>query len=95
MEPKELRDLAKAPLVHKSLGRASFEKKEVEVENIKFRRSIYVTQDLKKGDEININNVRRIRPGYGLAPKYFNEILGKRVKCDIERGTAMSWDHIE
>ena len=96
MEPEELRNLCeKALLVYKSLGRASFEKKEVEVENIKFRRSIYFIQDLKKGDEINIKNIRRIRPGYGLAPKYFNEILGKKVKCDIEKGTAVSWDHFE
>ena len=96
MEPEELRNLCeKASLVYKSLGRASFEKKDVEIENIKFRRSIYVTQDPKKGDEINIKNIRRIRPGYGLAPKYFNQIIGKRVSCDIEKGTAMSWDHIE
>ncbi len=96
MEPLELYDLCNKGLsVFKSLGSASFNKKEVEVENIKFRRSIYVIADLKKGDMLSTENIRRIRPGYGLLPKYFQEVLGVKVNCDIEKGTALNWDLIE
>ena len=96
MEPVELQDLCnKASLVYKSLGSASFEKKKVEVENRKFRRSIYVIADLKKGDILSKENIRRIRPGYGLSPKYFSDVLGKKANSDIDKGTALDWSLIE
>ena len=96
MEPSELYDLCnKALTVFKSLGSASFNKKEVEVENIKFRRSVYVVADLKKGDVLTRENIRRIRPGHGLLPKYFEELIGMRARCDIEKGTALNWDLVE
>lgn len=96
MEPHELKDLCKkAKLVHKSIGKASFEKKKAEVENIKFRRSIYIIKDLKKGEELDETNIRRIRPGYGLAPKYFDDVLGKKVNSDVEKGTALDWSLVE
>tara|TARA_Y100001968_G_C19442894_1_gene763571 strand:+ start:1114 stop:2133 length:1020 start_codon:yes stop_codon:yes gene_type:complete len=96
MEPDELKDLcAKARLVHQSIGKASFQKKKAEIENVKFRRSIYIVKDLKKGDKLDETNIRRIRPGYGLLPKYFNEVIGKKINCDVERGTALDWSLIE
>ena len=96
MEPSELKELCKkASMVYESIGIGSFERKQAEVENIKFRRSIYIISDLKKGDEINKNNIRRIRPGFGLLPKHFDEVIGKKINRDVERGTALSWDLIE
>ena len=60
-----------------------------------FSRSIYVTQDIKSGEEISTENVRAVRPGYGLHPKYYHDIQGKIVKQDLKKGTALSLDHIE
>ena len=96
MEPHELRDLCeKSILVHQSIGKASFERKQSEEENAKFRRSIYVTSDIKKGDILSKENIRRIRPGFGLLPKYFDKVLGKKINCDVEKGTPLSWELIE
>ena len=62
-----------------------------EISNKKFRRSIYFVKDLKKGNLIKKEDIRRIRPGYGLEPKYFDEIIGRRINCDVFRGEAVSW----
>ena len=78
-----------------SLGQAGYERKPAEETNVKFRRSVYFVQDLKAGDVISENSIRRIRPGYGLAPKYEKELLGKRVKTDIVAGTATAWELID
>lgn len=56
------------------------------------RRSLYIAEDLKAGDVLTPKNLRRIRPGNGLAPKYYDLLLGKRVNCDIAKGTPVSWD---
>lgn len=46
---------------------------------------------MRAGDEITVHNVRSIRPGLGLSPKYYEYVLGKKIKCDVKRGTALSW----
>lgn len=63
-------------------------------ESTKFRRSLYIVEDMKAGDVITEKNMRSIRPGLGLPPKYYDILLGKKVKCDVKRGTALSWDMI-
>ena len=94
--PDELRELTKSCYeAWQALGVAGYERKEAEQENIKFRRSIYTIKDIKKGQTLDENNIKRIRPGFGLPPKHFNEILGKKTLEDLERGTALSWDFIE
>jgi pseudaminic acid synthase len=60
--------------------------------NKKFRRSVYFVNDLKEGDVITENDIKRIRPGYGLDPKYFNEVVGQRLKLNVDRGQPVSWD---
>ena len=62
-----------------------------EVLNKKFRRSIYFVKNLKKGDLIKDGDIRRIRPGYGLEPKYFDEIIGRRLNRDVLRGEPVKW----
>lgn len=96
LEPKELKKLCfETKEAWEALGEAGYERKSVEKANIKFRRSIYVVKDIKEGEIFSQDNLRRIRPGYGLEPKYYNEILGKRAKVDIKMGTAMEWSLLE
>ena len=96
IEPDQLNSLCiKCKSVWEALGSAGYERKPVEKDNIKFRRSIYVVRDIDSGEALTIENIRRIRPGYGLPPKYFNELIGKRVKSRIEKGTPLDWGMLE
>ncbi len=93
LEPEELKRLCvETKIAWESLGKASYEHKPVEENNMQFRRSIYVVKDIKAGERITMENIRRIRPGYGLAPKYFEEVIGRTARVDLERGTALHWD---
>ena len=77
----------------KSLGtNKEFLRPESELENLIFRRSIYFVQDLKAGEKVTKNHIRRIRPGYGISPKYYYEIIGKTLSKDAYRGDAVKWD---
>lgn len=90
LEPHELKQLCKDTKdAWSALGTAGFERKPAEEQNMRFRRSLYIVKDIKSGDILTQENVRRIRPGFGLAPKYYDEILGKKVNRDLERGTAL------
>ena len=95
LEPVELKKLVEETnLAYKAIGKAGYERKPVEADNIKFRRSLYFVKDLKSGDIITETDIKRIRPGFGLAPKYYQEVIGQKVTTDIERGTAVSWECI-
>ncbi len=76
-------------------GKESFKRSNLEKDNLVFRRSIYFVKDLKKGEIIKNDDIKRIRPGYGLKPKYFNSLIGKVVKKDVERGDPLKWEVIE
>ena len=65
---------------------------EAERESLAFRRSIYVVKDLAAGDKLTPDSVRIVRPGFGLAPKHYDRILGAIVRHDTKRGTPVSWD---
>ena len=73
-------------------GRGGYERKPAEELNIKFRRSVYFVKDIKSGEIIQPEHIRRIRPGFGLMPKFEEQMIGKTVKQDIKRGTATSWE---
>ncbi|MDC0571662.1 pseudaminic acid synthase, partial [Flavobacteriaceae bacterium] len=75
---------------HKAIGKVSYELTEKQKVGKQFSRSLYVSKDVKKGDVITKENVRSVRPGYGLHPKHSKDILGKTFKSDIEKGTALS-----
>lgn len=78
-----------------TLGRPSFDRQKAESGSSVFRRSIYFVRDLPAGTVVGVEDIRRIRPGMGLAPKYFDELLGKRVKVAVKRGQATSWELFE
>ena len=75
-----------------AMGQVSYGATEAEKKSIVFRRSLYVVKDIKAGDLLTTENVRAIRPGLGLATKYLDVVIGKSVKHDIKRGTALTWE---
>ncbi len=96
LEPDEMALLVReCNTAWQALGHISYEVTEQEKNSLKFRRSLYIVEDLKKGAILTEKNVRSIRPGLGLSPKYYDVVLGKRVKCEVKRGTGLSWDLIE
>lgn len=96
MEPEEMAQLVReCETARQALGRVSYEVQEQERKSLQFRRSLYIVKDMKKGDVITEKNMRSIRPGLGLSPKYYNVVLGKKVNCDIRQGTGLCWNMIE
>ena len=95
LEPAELKRLVEETVIaHQAIGHVGYERKPIEIDNIKFRRSLYFVNNLKCGETITSADVKRIRPGFGLAPKHYQEVIGQRVVKDIERGTAVQWELI-
>lgn len=93
LEPHELKSLCQeSKIAWQSIGEINYKKKGQENQNAVFRRSIYFSKDLKKGELIDESNVKRIRPGFGLAPKHFYEIMGKKVLKNVEAGDPVSWE---
>ena len=92
MEPAEMAQLVQeTERAWQAMGQISYGATEAEKKSLVFRRSLYIVKDLKTGDMLTAENVRAIRPGLGLATKYFDVVLGKPVNQDIKRGTALSW----
>ncbi|MNJ96133.1 Pseudaminic acid synthase [compost metagenome] len=95
MEPAEMAQLVlETERAWESLGAVSYGPTDSERKSIQFRRSLYVVQDIKAGDVLTRQNVRAIRPGFGLPSKYLEIVLGKSVTRDVKRGTALGWDLI-
>lgn len=96
MEPKEFKEMVKAVReVEKALGKVSYELTEKVKKSREFSKSLFIVKEVKAGEEITNENVRSIRPGYGMHPKYFKGILGKKFRKDAERGTPLEWGMIE
>lgn len=92
-EPNELKELVNATRdAWSALGSKSFTRPSAESGSKVFRRSIYFVSDIKSGDKIKSTDIRRIRPGFGLPPKYFDTVIGKTVIKDVERGEAVTWE---
>lgn len=90
LEPQELKSLVEnIKIAEKALGRINYGKTRAERKNIIFRRSLFVIKDIKKGEAFSEDNIRSIRPGAGLKPKYLKDISGKRAIKDIKRGTPL------
>ena len=93
LEPNEMKDLVdNVRLLEKALGSVDYSLTEKEMDSLVFRRSLFAVEDISPGDILTSRNVRSIRPGYGLAPKHYDDILGLRAAKTIERGSPISWD---
>ena len=96
MEPAEYAQMVREiRQVETALGRVSYGPTEQEKDSTVFRRSIFCIKDIAKGEKITEENIRIIRPGYGLKPKYMGELLGKVAAVDIARGTPMQFELVE
>lgn len=95
MEPEEFKEMVdNIRITEKALGRVTYELTYKQEKSREHSRSLFVIKDMKKGDVITTDNVRSIRPGFGMHTKHYEEILGKSVNRDIEKGTPMSFDYI-
>ena len=93
LEPQEFKAMVDAVRVtEKALGEVYFGCSAKEASSRVFRRSLFVVQDVKRGDLFTAENVRSIRPGHGLHTRHLPEVLGRHAACDIERGTPLSWE---
>lgn len=95
MEPQEFKEMVDSIRnVEKALGKVSYELSDKMKSNREFSCSLFVVEDMEKGDIITEDNVRSIRPGFGLHPKYLNEILGKKVNKHLKKGTPLKLEFI-
>jgi pseudaminic acid synthase len=93
MEPKEFRELViETERARRALGRISYGPTDSEKNAVMRRRSLYIAQDMNAGDVLTPENLRRIRPGHGLPPKYYDVLLGRKVGRAVKKGTPVSWD---
>lgn len=96
LEEPELKALCKdAKTAWQALGQVDYGRKSSEQSNVKFRRSLYFVKDIKAGEVITAEHVKSIRPGYGLAPKFLDQVIAITVKQDIQKGTAVRFELLE
>jgi pseudaminic acid synthase len=95
LEPAELKALVSESVrTWQALGKIQYGPTEKEKKSIKFRRSVYIAENMGKGELLTRKNLRCIRPGLGMPPKYYTTLLGKTVNRDLKKGTPMNWDFI-
>jgi len=93
LEPDEMAALVtETTRAWQALGRVSYGATEAEKQSLQFRRSVYVVEDVGAGEVFTRINLRSIRPGFGLPPKFLDQVLGRRASRDIKKGTPLSWD---
>ena len=92
LQPEELQALAvETERAWQALGQISYGPSKAEMPSLMFRRSLFVAEDLKAGDVLTPQNLRCVRPGTGLSPKYYEILLGRKVDRDVTKGTPMRW----
>jgi pseudaminic acid synthase len=96
LEPTELRELCQnARTAWEAMGSVNYGRKSSEIGNVKFRRSLYFVKPLKAGERVPADAVRSVRPGFGLAPKHMDAVIGAVLKTDVDFGMAVTWDLLE
>jgi N-acetylneuraminate synthase len=93
MEPDEMRALVvETERAWQALGDVRYGPTQAEQKSLAFRRSLYIVADLNAGDVLTLQNLRAIRPGFGLAPKFLDAVLGRKVRAHVKKGTPLAWD---
>lgn len=93
MEPEEFKKMVEdIRIVEKALGRVTYELTDKQVRSREDGRSLFVVKDMRAGEKFSEENVRSIRPSFGMAPMYYEEVLGQQAKCDIKKGTPLAWN---
>lgn len=96
LEPEELKAMVRSIReTEKALGEVSYDLTDKIIKSREFSRSLFIVENIKKGEMFTEKNIRSIRPGFGLHPRYYKGILGKKANYDIKRGTPMRWSFIE
>ena len=96
MEPDEFRSMVEAVRdVEKALGTVNYDLTEKTRKSREFSRSLFAVEDIKAGESLTEENVRSIRPGFGLHPRYLEQLIGKKARTDIKKGTPLDWALIE
>lgn len=96
LEPDELRELCQnARTAWEAMGTVNYGRKSSEIGNVKFRRSLYFVKPVKAGERVPADAVRSVRPGFGLAPKHLDAVVGAVLKADVDFGMAVTWDLLE
>lgn len=96
LEPEELKNLVvESERAWQSLGKVTYGCSRDEEKSLQYRRSLYVVEHISKGEKFSNNNIKSIRPGLGLLPKYIDEIIGKHAACDLKKGTALKREFIK
>jgi len=95
MEPEEMKQLViETERAWQALGKISYGPTEKEKASLVFRRSLYIVEDVKAGEVLTEKNIRSIRPGYGLPPKFIDKLIGRKVNQNLPRGTAFKWEYV-
>lgn len=95
LEPAEFQQLViESERAWQALGHVNYGPTQTEIKSLRFRRSLYITKNIKAGDILDVDNLKAIRPALGLAPKYFELVIGKKIKQDIVKGTPLLWEHV-
>jgi N-acetylneuraminate synthase len=95
LEPAEFRSLVEdVRRAEAMIGEVRYGPGAAEAQSMSFRRSLYVVEDVRRGEPFTRDNLRSIRPGFGLAPQHLDVFIGRRAAIDIERGTPLTWEHL-
>jgi len=96
VEPNEFKTMVEAVrTVEKAIGQVKYGASEREKISRMFRRSLFVVENVRTGEEFTETNIRSIRPGHGLLPGLLDKVIGRRARCDLKKGTPLRWDMIE
>lgn len=96
MEPEEFEEMVRQVRnVELALGRVTYQLSDKQEEGRRGSRSLYVVEDISRGEVFTRENVRSIRPGYGMHTKYWESIIGKKASCDLKKGTPLDWEYIQ
>lgn len=96
MEAEEFKEMcSQIRIAEKAIGKVTYDLSDMQIKERDFSRSLFVVEDIKKGEKLTKNNIKSIRPGFGLHTKHYDTVLGKKANTDLKKGTPLAWGKIE